>query len=182
MGAPRTHGFGSTTSWKDPMQSGPRASLPPKKPGREPEGIRPPAEEAPWQPEFADILRGLASKPFAKEIGLRAALRRIKALAEDIDGKGNNLSAFAQPAFRGGVAKGCSAILVDNTGRGQARTVAEERAAGVRPYWVAIRANDILDLKTAFVGGREQPYHVRIKECRIERDGYAEKRSSGSAR
>jgi hypothetical protein len=55
--------------------------------------------------------------------------------------------------FAGGIAKGLSAILVDNTGRGQARTVAEERAAGVRPYWVALRANDIIDLKTAFVGG-----------------------------
>lgn len=132
---------------------------------------------APWQPEFEDILRGLASKPFAKEIGIHdGASQRIKDLAEDIDGKGNNLTAFAQPVFRAGVGKGMAAILVDNTGTGTAKTLAEERAAGVRPYWVAICAEDIIDLKTAFVGGRELPYHVRLRECRVERDGYAEKR------
>lgn len=133
---------------------------------------------APWQPEFADILQSLSSKPFTREVALKdGASARIKELSEDIDGKGNNLTAFCRPVFRGGVAKGMHAILVDNTGRGTARTQAEERAAGVRPYWVAIRAEDIIDLKTAFIGGREQPYHVRIKECRIERDGYAEKAS-----
>lgn len=132
--------------------------------------------EAPWLPEFTDVLQTLSAKPFTKEVSVDdTASDRIKALAEDIDGKGNNLTAFARPAFRAGVAKGMAAILVDNTGRGTARTQAEERLAGVRPYWVAIRAEDIIDLKTAFVGGREQPYHVRIKECVIERDGYAEK-------
>jgi hypothetical protein len=131
--------------------------------------------QAPWLAEFEDILRTLASKPFGKEIMLGdGASPRIKDLAEDIDGKGNNLTAFARPVFAGGIARGCHAILVDNTGKGQARTVAEERAAGVRPYWVALRGNDIIDLKTAFVGGREQAYHVRISECATERDGYAE--------
>lgn len=130
---------------------------------------------APWSPEFEDILRGLTAKPFAKEIGLRdGASQRILDLAEDIDGKGNNLTAFSQPPFRSGVARGMSAILVDNTGDGSARTVAQEKAAGVRPYWLALKATDILDLKTAFVGGRELPYHVRIEECRSDRDGYAE--------
>lgn len=131
--------------------------------------------QAPWLPEFEDILLGLSSKPFTKDVTLReGASQRILDLAEDIDGRGNNLTAFSRPVFRKGVAFGCHAILVDNTGTGQARTVAQERAMGVRPYWVSIDADDIIDLKTAFVGGREQPYHVRIKECAIIRDGYAE--------
>lgn len=133
---------------------------------------------APWQPEFEDILQSLSSKPFGQEVSLKdGASTRIKELAEDIDGRGDNLTAFCRPVFRAAIATGMHAILVDNTGRGAARTQAEERAAGVRPYWVAIRAEDILDLKTAFVGGREQSYHVRIRECRIERDGYAERSS-----
>lgn len=133
-------------------------------------------KSAPWQPEFTDILQSLSSKPFGREIALVGKPSdRIKALAEDIDGKGNNLTAFSRPVFRGGVAYGMQGILVDNTGTGEAKTQAEEQAAGVRPYWVSIAAADIIDLKTAFVGGREQPYHVRIKECRVERDGYAEK-------
>lgn len=130
---------------------------------------------APWQPEFADIVQSLAAKPFGKEVALKDGVSaRIKALAEDIDGKGNNLTAFSRPVFRNGVAKGCHAILVNNTGRGVARTQKDEREQGVRPYWEAIRAEDIIDLKTAFVNGREQPYHVRIKGCLVKRDGYAE--------
>lgn len=132
-------------------------------------------QQAPWLPEFEDILSGLSSRPFTKDVALKdGASDRIKELAEDIDGRGNNLTAFSRPAFRSGLAFGCHAILVDNTGTGTARTVAEERKAGVRPYWVSIEADDIIDIKTAFVGGREQPYHVRIKECVIRRDGYAE--------
>jgi hypothetical protein len=62
--------------------------------------------QAPWLAEFEDILRTLASKPFGKEIMLGdGASPRIKDLAEDIDGKGNNLTAFARPVFAGGIAR-----------------------------------------------------------------------------
>jgi hypothetical protein len=132
--------------------------------------------QAPWQPEFDDILRTLASKPFGKEVALGQKISpRIAELSEDIDGKGNNLTAFARPMFRRAVAKGQHHILVDNTGRGLARTVAEERAAGVRPYWISIRAEDVLALYTATVGGREIPVHVRLMERAVVREGYAER-------
>lgn len=148
----------------------------PKNPAESPEEYKRRNKQAPWLPEFEDILQSLSSKPFGKEVSLReGASPAIEKLAEDIDGKGNNLTAFSRPVFKAGVAKGMVGILVDNTGKGTARTLAEERQAGVRPYWVAIRAEDAIDLKTAFVGGRELPYHVRIKECRTERDGYSEK-------
>jgi hypothetical protein len=129
-------------------------------------------KQAPWQPEFADILLTLSSKPFGREVSLdEGASETIKALAEDIDGKGNNLTAFARPMFRKGIAKGMAAILVDNTGKGTARTVAEERVAGVRPYWVLIRPEDVLALYTATVKGREIPIHVRLRESTVEREG-----------
>lgn len=131
---------------------------------------------APWQPEFADILSTLSSKPFGKEVTLlEGASERIKSLVEDIDGRGNNLTAFVRPVFRKGIAKGQHHILVDNTGRGQARTIEQERAAGVRPYWISIRAEDVLALYTAVVDGREVPVHVRLRECTVERVGFDEK-------
>lgn len=133
-------------------------------------------KQAPWQPEFADILLTLSSKPFSREVALReGASERIQGLAEDIDGRGNNLTAFARPVFQSAIAKGMHAILVDNTGRGTARTVAEERQAGVRPYWVSIRPEDVLALYTDFVKGREVPVHVRLREISVEREGFGEK-------
>lgn len=132
-------------------------------------------KQAPFSAVFEDALNNLTAKPFAKDITLRDGVsQRIKDLCEDIDGRGNNLTAFARPVFRRGVAFGCHAILVDNTGRGEARTRAEEAAANVRPYCVSIEADDIIALDSAFVGGREQIYHVRIKEGMVRRDGYEE--------
>ncbi|UPT53216.1 portal protein [Synechococcus phage Ssp-JY42] len=132
-------------------------------------------KQAPFSAVFEDALNNLTAKPFAKDITLRdGASQRIKDLCEDIDGRGNNLTAFCRPVFRCGVAFGCHAILVDNTGRGEARTRAEEAAANVRPYCVSIEADDIIALDSAFVGGREQIYHVRIKEGVVRRDGYEE--------
>ena len=135
--------------------------------------------QAPWRPEFEDILNTLSAKPFGKDVALGdKASDAIKAFAEDVDSKGANLTAFARPMFRAGVGKGMHAILVDHSGTGEARTMAEERQSGARPYWVSIRAEDILALYTAFVpaegGAREVPVHVRLRECSVERDGFGE--------
>lgn len=133
--------------------------------------------QAPWRPEFADILQNLASKPFSKEIALGAnTSAKVKELAEDIDQRGSNLTAFARGVFRGGIAKGMHAILVDFPSMSKARTRAEEKAAGARPYWVSVRAEDILALYTDFVAGREIVTHLRIKEVATVREGFEEKR------
>lgn len=131
---------------------------------------------APWRPEFADILQSLASKPFGKEIALGdKASDQVKSLVEDIDQRGNNLTAFSREVFRRGVAKGMHAILVDYPTMSEAKTVAEEKRAGARPYWVSIRAEDIVALYTEFVNGREVVSHVRIRETATVRDGFSEK-------
>lgn len=142
---------------------------------------------APWRPEFADALRALASKPFAKDVGFTGdPVPRVKDLAEDIDGRGNSQTAFAREAFGKGIAKGLHVILVDYPamhgatadGEAPARalTVAEERAAGARPYWLHVEADDILALYTRWEGGREIIEHLRFRECAVERDGFGERK------
>jgi len=131
---------------------------------------------APWQPEFADILQTLSAKPFSKEVALQdGASARVKDLAEDIDARGNNLTTFARDVFRDGIARGMHAILVDFPSLSRTLTQAEERQAGVRPYWVSIPATSIIALRTAFAGGAEVISHVRLKECVTEPDGFGEK-------
>lgn len=132
-------------------------------------------EAAPWRPEFDDALRSLASKPFGKDVGLaKGAPSQIKTLAEDIDARGSNLTAFLRGVFRGGITKGMHAILVDYPSMFQGATLADERVAGVRPYWVSVPANDILALYTEFVGGKEVVTHVRLWESVTKRDGFGE--------
>lgn len=139
---------------------------------------------APWRPEFADALQGLASKPFSKDVALKdGASDRMKDLAEDIDGRGNSLTAFSAETFRKGIAKGLHLVLVDYPAMHQgdeaepARplTKAEEAASGARPYWIQVQADDIVALYTRWDGGREIIDHLRIRECAVVRDGFAEK-------
>lgn len=158
----------------------------PKYEGEQPEEYRRRNRVAPWRPEFADALRSLAAKPFGKEVGLaEGASDRVKALAEDIDGRGNNLTRYAAEVFAKGIGKGLHAILVDYPAMHRAEedqqgqpvrplTIAEERAAGARPYWLHVEADDILALYTAWEGGREIIQHIRFRECSVTRDGFAE--------
>lgn len=130
---------------------------------------------APWRPEFEDALRGLASRPFSKDVTLNEGVsEQIKAIAEDIDGQGNNLTQFAAAMFEAGIAKGYHAILVDYPSMAPGATLADERASGARPYWVSVPCNEILALYTEFQNGREVIVHARLYECQVVRDGYDE--------
>ncbi|MGA0564162.1 DUF4055 domain-containing protein [Ancylobacter sp. VNQ12] len=132
-------------------------------------------KSAPWRPEFEDALRALSAKPFAKEVSLAGTPSpEMVALAEDVDGQGNNLHNFAKEVFEGGVALGAHGILVDYPPTEGARTRADERAAGARPYWVSINADDILALRTEQRGGRRIVSYLRIREMAVEVEGFAE--------
>lgn len=130
-------------------------------------------KSAPWRPEFVDCVATLAAKPFTKEVTLaEGANARMTEFAQNIDGRGNNLHVFAKDTFEGGVSMGAHGILVDYPSGQGARTVAEERSLGARPYWVPINADDILERVTEQRGGRRVTTKLRIKESRIDANGF----------
>lgn len=145
-------------------------------------------DSTPWRPEFADALRSLCSKPFTKEVVVnpdapddiqgkivdQKTKKRQGGLIDDIDGQGNSLHVFARDTFSNGVAMGLDAIYVAWSADRPLRTKAEEQLAGARPYWVHVRAENILALYTKRIGGRTVVSHIRIRECTIEQDGYEE--------
>lgn len=126
---------------------------------------------------FRDIVENLAAKPFTEEVTLQdnTATDRVKALVEDIDGKGNHLHVFAQSTFFNGIAYAITWILVDYTKDVPAQaTIAQEKALGARPYWVHIPAKRLLAIYSDTVGGVEIITHARIEENITERNGYGE--------
>lgn len=132
-------------------------------------------EATPWRPEFVDALRNLCSKPFSKAVALQGEPpQNIKDLAEDIDGEGNDLHSFARSSFVDGVAAGLAGIYVTFPDAEPARTAADEKASGVRPYWVHLVADNILALYTIKVKGRDVVQHIRLRERSVERAGFAE--------
>src|SRR5688572_29726678 len=69
----------------------------------------------PWRPEFEDALDSMCSKPFTKEVKFAdesAIPQSLRVLAENIDGKGNNMHVFARNTFWDGVALGLAGIYV----------------------------------------------------------------------
>lgn len=132
-------------------------------------------QAAPWQPEFEDIVRGISAKPFTKEVVLAGEPSEpMKALAEDIDGRGNNLHVFAKDTFEGGVTLGAHGILVDFPTMAPNATRADEKAVNARPYWVSVDADEILAIRVERRGAREVVTHLRLLETTTRTEGFAE--------
>lgn len=88
----------------------------------------------------------------------------IKPLLDDIDREGNNLGVFVRDWFREGLSFGLSYVLVDFPKAPEGRTLADERTAGVRPYWVRYAASQIIGWRMQRIGGAPKLMRVRILE------------------
>jgi len=133
-------------------------------------------DSAPWRPEFEDAIRAISARPFTDEVKLVGEPSGdIAQLADDIDGRGNNLNTFAKDVFEGGVTLGAHGILVDFPSMQAGATIADEKAAGARPYWVSVGADEIIAMRTTKIGRREVVTHLRLKETAIETNGFEEK-------
>lgn len=126
---------------------------------------------------FQDILENLAQRPFAKPVKVTDGTlpKEMEAFVEDVDSRGNNLHVFAGEMFYNAIGYSIDWLLIDYTkGVGPNASKAEERAAGARPYWVRYSALDVIAAYSRQIKGKEQFYHVRLREPAMERDGYKE--------
>lgn len=140
---------------------------------------------------YRDIVDGLSAKPFQKEVQIKEGSAsdaivgavekdeqqrdyRSGGLIEDIDGKGNHLHVFLADTFFNGIAYAVDWILVDKAPTPDNATIADERRLGARPYWVHIRAIDVIYIETARIDGKEQVVHFRIRERASVRQGWKE--------
>lgn len=123
----------------------------------------------------------LSGKPFTEPVKLNddvpAAIQED--ILPDVDLQGNNLDVFARAWFREGMAKAFAHVLIDfprpsPREDGQPRTLADDRAEGLRPYWVLIKPECLLFARAEVINGAEVLQHVRILEHYTEQDGFAE--------
>lgn len=136
---------------------------------------------APFTNIYGDVSKNLASKPFSKETALKdGAASSLVELCEDIDGQGNNLHVYASTTFQNGIDYAIEWILVDYTKApppppgAKPRSVAEEKDAGLRPYWIHIAADRVFAVYSDFVNGKEIITHARVFEPQVERAGWSE--------
>lgn len=126
-------------------------------------------------PAFKRTVEILAAKPFSKPLTIGEDMpSRIKAwAADDIDQQGRSLHVFAADVCEDQVSYGLCGILVDypEVEPGTIKTQADEEAAGVRPYFVHIRAEQLLGCRAEQKNGMWTPTMVRFVEFITEPDG-----------
>lgn len=126
-------------------------------------------------PAWKRTVSVMSGKPFSKPLSLKDADPNIEQWAQDIDRQGSSLHTFAAEMFQETIGYGLDGILVDYPRIGPApqggRTVAQVEAAGLRPYWVRVKHNQILGWRAENIGGRMKLTQLRIKESYEEEDG-----------
>lgn len=128
-------------------------------------------------PAFKRTVVTLAARPFSKPITLNTDIPApIKPLLDDVDLEGRNLDAFSNDLMQAELSHGYGGIFVDHKRSPRAAgapplTIAEERAAGLRPYMIFIRAEQILGWKHTVENGAYRLTQLRIMESVDEDDG-----------
>lgn len=85
---------------------------------------------------------------------------------EDIDAAGTHGDVFLADRLADALTDGHVGIFVDMPVRPEgADTVAHDRTLALRPYWVAIRALDMLRCRVERLGGRQVLTHFAYREC-----------------
>lgn len=145
----------------------------PQQPREDDEDYRYRLKTATLFPAFSRTVGVMSGKPFSKQVVLSDDTpARIRELAENIDGEGRSLHVFAADLMQEAISAGFGGILVDYTKtEGQARTQADEKAMGARPYWVHVKHEQILGWRTAKVAGITTLVQLRIAEVHEEADG-----------
>lgn len=126
---------------------------------------------------FRKTVKDMTGKVFRRPIVLKDTVpAQIVEYAENIDNAGRHINVFACDVFLDAMQTGICYILADmppapKRADGLPATVADEQKAGVRPYLVHIKVENLLGWKSAVINGAETLIMIRIKECINEPDG-----------
>lgn len=121
---------------------------------------------------FRRTIKSLVGKPFSKAVTLGDDVPpSVAEWTDNIDLAGRDISVFSRDVFEDAMAAGLSHILVDYPPAPLGRTLADERQSGARPYWVHIKAENLIGWKATLVGGVAQLTQIRIMETATVESG-----------
>lgn len=116
---------------------------------------------------LAKTVQDMVGKVFDQPAELTEAPTQLQEWAVNIDMQGRDLSRFACDVFKDGFIPGVSFIMVDAPRREGTTTRAQAAQAGLRPYLVHLRLEDVLGWKTGSYGNVTALSQFRIME-RVE--------------
>ena len=121
-------------------------------------------------------LESWVGRPFSDPIQFEDVPPDIETLLEDVDQLGTDAQVFLRGWFSDGLAKSFSHVYIDmpRTDVDAERTMADDKAENIRPYWVHIHPSQIFFADSEVINGREVLREIRIMESVNERVGFAE--------
>lgn len=123
-------------------------------------------------PAFARTASVMAAKPFVRPLNWKSdPPARVAELFDDIDLLGSDLQGYAYSLMGQCLSFGLVGVLVDYPTVEGVRTLADEKQAGVRPYFATYPATSILGWRTARGPNGMALAQLRLKECVTEPDG-----------
>lgn len=123
-------------------------------------------------PALSETLAQMCGRVFYSPINVSGVDKKIiEDILPDVDTEGNALDVFASQWFYAALAYGVSFVLVDYTKTGDAKTKADEKALGARPYLVHIKPQNVLGIKYDRINGNKVMTQFRYKEFVTEEDG-----------
>ena len=160
----------------DPLMNGTKGmraagtALLPKWPKEDAEAYKARLSASTLLPAYSETVVSMTGRVFAKPVTIGENVpARIVELTEDIDQQGNNLQVWLQEFFSIGLSRGICFALVDYPRAAGIRTRADEIAAGVRPYSVIIKPEQVLGWKSVGQAGGQVLTQFRYLES-VEED------------
>ncbi|WP_440216230.1 DUF4055 domain-containing protein [Chromobacterium piscinae] len=123
-------------------------------------------------PALSETVEQMIGRVFGDQISRKDVPQRIEdEVLLNVDREGRSLDVFAAAWFGEALQRGVSYLLVNYPRVEGARTMADEKAAGARPYWCHISPKSVLGWKTDKSGGSEHLVQFRYIEQIEEPDG-----------
>lgn len=119
---------------------------------------------------FKKTINTFAGRIFSERVRVDNA-PSMQPIVENIDYEGRDLHRFSYDVCRYALRDGLRFIMVDMPRNPGAKTKAEEKALGIRPYWVEIDIRQVLGWKTSIVNGVRMFSQFRIMETVTESTG-----------
>lgn len=113
-----------------------------------------------------------SGKLFAKPVKVADAPPAFEGILDNIDRQGQALHPFLMDVAKCAFTDGISYVMADMPRTDGVKTLADEKALGVRPYAVHINPKQILETVSEMINGVETLTRVRIMESVTTQDGW----------
>lgn len=122
-------------------------------------------------PAFKQTVLTTSSRPFKQPVRLKSNVpEQIRALMQDVDLEGQNLTCFANQVLECAMAYGVTYVLTDFPYAPEVQTLGDLVGRNLRPYWVHIHPSSVIGITSEKVNGVQVLTEFRYHETVVEQN------------